>query len=1119
MASSHVLAIKALRAVSKSSATSLQLDHTPSELLIGDILDFSQWSLIMTDECLKILSAQSRIEKRYLLDIAANNLADIFSTFNNAYIFNNGVVRLNLTNAKNITDLGLVYIARKNPNISHLNLSGCVSITDDGLREIGINCTNLQDLNISLCPGIKGSGLVSVAECCRFLSKLNVSKCKSLEKWAITKIFYHCNQLEDVNISYYKDITDEEIRVLAQNCPNIMTFHAMECQYLSDQTIIMISEHCKDIDFIDMSRTTMTYRISDVCLLALSQHSLSLKILRLNGCDQISDVGLTWLSDGCHAIEELDFGKCPLITDAGLRGIGKNCHSLTSLNISHSRTVTDIGICSISTGCPNLRTLNCHGMFLLSDPRLSIPKKGAKLEAWQSLIGIAALAKNCPNIEELDLSGCFRLNVALSEYVASFTSLKTLNIAGCNQVVTESLISIAKSCPLIQELILMDVGKAVNHFSIQSFSKSCINLTFLNLTRCEHVNGACIKAISQLKNLKKLDLTGCKILNDTMLVYLSEINKVPLLHTLILVDLPLITDSILAWLSIKQPQNLYYLGLKGTFITKKAIISVKDQFINSDIVTNEAFYGFLPKYRVKDLNKRLTSVLKIQRKFRSRRTKKLVSAAQQVRKYKLRCVVSIQSLIRGFIARLLFATLKIDALELKQLKAVVVIQTMIRMRKARQVLKLRKIEYNNLLNCYDNAGFIINHAIRMKLARMKVKQMKGAYLERMRQQAIKEMNAIIMIQAHYRGNKGRKLYQKKLREKKGKWKELYDEKKRKRFFYNKLTGEIRWRLPQDLLDLVPHPICDNCSHLEALLECSVCNEMYCKTCWDQVHFGGRRKHHEFRSLYDYYGKRLDYGDGIFPSKWPSEVIQDEVQGWMLRVAPMRIPIAKYKNGWEEYHDNLHDTQYTHSHHIHDKIPSFYFNRQTFEATYEIPEEILQEKSYKDSKSRLKSRSNNTNNNSLAIEYEDSYLNSWNHSYNISRGLSSYNQSNEISNVEQIISSHSVELGSNSLLYHAEQNYNYNNYDVQQQNDLLRIGYNFSVDNVSNDYNNYNNNNNNNIDANNDTNDDNSSSYEASSVQTFDRYQEEDGMIVLANPSRKSNKNTIAAFDRTFYLSN
>ena len=83
------------------------------------------------------------------------------------------------------------------------------------------------------------------------------------------------------------------------------------------------------------------------------------------------------------------------------------------------------------------------------------------------------------------------------------------------------------------------------------------------------------------------------------------------------------------------------------------------------------------------------------------------------------------------------------------------------------------------------------------------------------------------------------------------------------------------------------PICSNCDFYKAQIECSDCSEFFCNTCWDAVHFGGKRRNHEFRSLYDYYGKRVDYGESEFPSKWPTEIIQDDELGWQLRVRPYR----------------------------------------------------------------------------------------------------------------------------------------------------------------------------------------------------------------------------------------
>jgi hypothetical protein len=204
-----------------------------------------------------------------------------------------------------------------------------------------------------------------------------------------------------------------------------------------------------------------------------------------------------------------------------------------------------------------------------------------------------------------------------------------------------------------------------------------------------------------------------------------------------------------------------------------------------------------------------------------------------------------------------------------------------------------------------------------------------------------------------------------MREKRGLWVELFDEAKQRRFFYSKLTGEIRWQMPADLLALIPRPVCDNCSFYEAFCECAFCQEVFCSQCFGQVHYGGRRKEHEFRCLYDYYSNRIDYGDGVYPSKWPSEVIQDEVQGWMLRVAPIRYPTSVIDN-WEIYDSEVAIENGT----IEQR--RFYFNRNTFEATYDLPSELTNEGFSSTSYSTDVDRANEWNQSQPLLEFSYDY---------------------------------------------------------------------------------------------------------------------------------------------------
>ena len=82
-------------------------------------------------------------------------------------------------------------------------------------------------------------------------------------------------------------------------------------------------------------------------------------------------------------------------------------------------------------------------------------------------------------------------------------------------------------------------------------------------------------------------------------------------------------------------------------------------------------------------------------------------------------------------------------------------------------------------------------------------------------------------------------------------------------------------------------------------------------------------------------KRVDYGDGEFPSKWPSEINQDEMYGWHKlgedpranrradqNPSALALPLDQVQK-WNKYWDETSGA-------------FFYFNTESSESTYERP---------------------------------------------------------------------------------------------------------------------------------------------------------------------------------------
>ncbi|KAG6597996.1 Leucine rich repeat protein [Phytophthora cinnamomi] len=258
--------------------------------------------------------------------------------------------------------------------------------------------------------------------------------------------------------------------------------------------------------------------------------------------------------------------------------------------------------------------------------------------------------------------------------------------------------------------------------------------------------------------------------------------------------------------------------------------------------------------------------------------------------------------------------------------AAVKLQAAWKRRKARVEVNLMRLTRDLQQQKLVDAAMMVQMNWRGRHGRLEAQALKQTAMEKIVQLLKIQHYAVTLVQAHYRGWKGRERYREAKLNKKKRWKEIVRPENGEKFYYNRVTGEVRFRRPQDVLDLLPKPLCENCeppTTSEATTECKDCGEMFCGVCWANVHSGGRRKLHEFRALYDYYNRRVDYGDWEFPSRWPSEIEQDEMDGWGFRTHPRRWP-DEVQGSWERYVDP-------------DTRREWFYNRETEENSYIAPE--------------------------------------------------------------------------------------------------------------------------------------------------------------------------------------
>lgn len=80
--------------------------------------------------------------------------------------------------------------------------------------------------------------------------------------------------------------------------------------------------------------------LTDLSLMALSQHNQQLNTLEVSGCRNFTDIGFQALARNCKYLERMDLEECSQITDLTLAHLAIGCPSLEKLVSCHLKQVT-----------------------------------------------------------------------------------------------------------------------------------------------------------------------------------------------------------------------------------------------------------------------------------------------------------------------------------------------------------------------------------------------------------------------------------------------------------------------------------------------------------------------------------------------------------------------------------------------------------------------------------------------------------------------------------------------------------------------------------------------------------------------------------------------------------
>ncbi|KAG1685520.1 hypothetical protein DVH05_008297 [Phytophthora capsici] len=800
-----------------------------------------------------------------------------------------------------LTDAGVQWIASRCVQLTRLDLTEAIGLTDAACAALGAGCPELRYLRINSVKGISDVGLRLLAAGCPKLELLHAANLYLVSDGSnrdfglegLRAIASKCSQLQDLVLSGCFQLQERALVAIGASCPALRRLSLQACPEITLAAVSAVLKGCQLLTRLDLSGVR---RCDDRMLRVIAKYGTTVTQLVFAGCDRIGDTGIRYLA-GLRAdqLELLDLTGCRLVSDVGINAL---CDAFQRPKLAHlvladCPLITQDPIARLAFACPQLLTLSLRGCRVstrvlqsLSSSwefgELRLPPMGAPAGS-KAQFGLfpAPRAKDRRYVAEFCTSWAAAATIQnlFRARIARRQALERREVA-LQHAVARKLQSIWRGRQARREALIRKMK--VSH-----------------LEHCATLIQRRYRATRQARRAQ----------NEQRDTYEKQLLQAAVV----------IQRRYRAMRIGREARRLVAKHRRQFARETQAAIQVQRHF-RRRVRRNKL--RLMQAQKLARSRRERSASIQIQRRYRGHQARRLAFDLRedQRRFFELqqRCAVRVQAQFRRVNA-LREVRRRRNAITERELAATK-LQTVFRARRGREaagLLALAKqrrdqdqaarrlqrhwrVRHNRLAltivaearrirnQARADACVVIQRSVRKFLIRCRARSIVRELLEQ--KQRAKEMRrwACTLVQSYWRRRQAYGRIREERKTQRTRWKQLIDTYNQHGagygapFFYNQVNGEIRWRLPRDLLSLTVRPTCAQCEIPEtASFECATCSEFFCDQCDVVVHGGGKRKLHNKRKLFDYYGRRREYGDGDFPSIWPSEILQDAARGYDL----------------------------------------------------------------------------------------------------------------------------------------------------------------------------------------------------------------------------------------------
>ncbi|XP_042144818.1 F-box/LRR-repeat protein 20 isoform X3 [Ixodes scapularis] len=265
------------------------------------------------------------------------------------------------------------------PLLSHVNVEGCKGV-DDATVEALCSLTGLVSVNVSHCCQVTDDGLLALARGCPRLVSLNADGISRITDRAVCGLAEHLGpQLVCLELDG-ELLTDASFKAL-RRCSRLETLFVSYTESLTDASLASI----KELRTLRRLKLRASLQLTASGLGSLFREGSLGRLISLELDMELDDQALALLVKGCPLLQVLSLYSYGDITEVGLATIVNNCPNLESLVLPGPYEVQRLCLAGLVVSMPKLRHLHLDLIEMVDDPLLeSLTRRLPHLRVYNS---------------------------------------------------------------------------------------------------------------------------------------------------------------------------------------------------------------------------------------------------------------------------------------------------------------------------------------------------------------------------------------------------------------------------------------------------------------------------------------------------------------------------------------------------------------------------------------------------------------------------------------------------------------------------------------------------------------------------------------------------------------